>query len=114
MINHQVLILDVPIIYKINLMLVNSKIIINIIMQAGGIHREGEHLLLICLMIPIKWLILIDKDLLQIIRHKEIKSSKIAMNRMDVWIRIWTNNNTKMIKINLINKLYNINNLFSN
>ena len=83
MINHQVLILGVPIIYKINLMLVNSKIIINTIMQAGGIHREGEHLLLICLMIPIKWLILIDKDLLQIIRHKEIKSSKIVMNRMD-------------------------------
>jgi hypothetical protein len=52
-------------------------------MQAGGIHREGEHLHLICLMIPIKWLILIDKDLLQIIRHKEIKSSKIVMNRMD-------------------------------
>jgi hypothetical protein len=50
---------------------------------------------------------------LQIIRHKEIKSSKIVMNRMDAWIRIWTNNNTKMIKINLINKLYNINNLFS-
>lgn len=57
-------------------------------MQAGGIHREGEHLLLICLMIPIKWLILIDKDLLQIIRLKEIKSSKIVMNRMDALIRI--------------------------
>lgn len=54
MTDHQVLKLDASITNKTNLMFGNFKIQINIIIQMGGIHKEGEHLHLICLMIPIR------------------------------------------------------------